>query len=247
MVPMESATINRCADIRRPTLRRTLAEPIALIRPAPAIALDELVAQAPSGDRRAVLVLPPLGRGDAVTATVRTFLARVGYRAYGWGLGVNVGPTQRLLEGSAALLAQLCASHGPVSLLGFSLGGLFARWLALHSPGSVREVITVCSPINDPAAAFWLPLAPFLGLWPGYDLRILAEEVRQPLPMSRTILFSRDDGIVNWRSCVDASCPGDCFEISGPHTLIARNPQVMRIVAARLGESRRPGAPSRAK
>jgi hypothetical protein len=237
MVPVGSATISPRAEIRRPPLRRTLAELAALIRPAPAIPLDVLVAQAAPGDGHAVLVLPPLGRGDDITAMTRTFLARIGYRASGWELGVNVGPTRRLLDGSATLLERLHGVHGPVSLLGFSLGGLFARRLALRSPALVRTVITVCSPVNDPAAAFWLPLAPFLGLWRGHDLGALADEVRQPLPVPRVVLFSRDDGIVDWRSCVDASCPGDCFEISGPHVLIVRSAQVMRIVAERLARA----------
>jgi len=99
----------------------------------------------------------------------------------------------------------------------------------------VREVITVCSPIHEPARHFWLPLHPFLGLWPGVDLHKLIDEVAQPLPVGGTFLFSRDDGLVNCAACWDASVPPeDNIEISGPHVLIARNPQVMTILAERL-------------
>jgi len=233
MVPTVFAPTHYAGRIRRPPLRLTLAEALAMLRPA-TVPIDALAAEVPRGDGHAVLVLPPLGCGDPLTAMARTFLERIGYRAHGWELGVNVGPTRRLLGGSARLVETLADAHGPVSLLGFSLGGLFARWLALPSPARVRQVVTVCSPMNDPADAFWLPLAPFLGLWRGHNLKELADEVRRPVPVPRTILFSREDGIVHWRSCVDATCPEDCFEISGPHVLIAHNAQVMRIVAERL-------------
>ena len=99
----------------------------------------------------------------------------------------------------------------------------------------VREVITACSPIHEPARNFRLPLHPFLGLWPGVDLHKLTDEVAQPLPVGGTFLFSRDDGLVNCAACWDASVPPeDNIEISGPRVLIARDPQVMSILAERL-------------
>jgi pimeloyl-ACP methyl ester carboxylesterase len=146
---------------------------------------------------------------------------------------MNIGPVKRLLDGAAERLAELASRHGPVSLVGSSMGGLFARWLALRMPDHVRQVITVCSPIHEPQRNFWLPLHP--GLWPGVDLRKLTDEIAQPLPVGGTFLFSRDDGLVNWEACWDASVPPeDNVEISGPHVLIVRNPQVMTILAERL-------------
>lgn len=222
---------------RRPSFRLSIAEAVALTKPAPEIDLDNLVAKVQKGDGRTVLVMPPLGRGDACTTVVREFLIRIGYDAQGWNLGVNPGPTTRILNGVADRLQELFDVRGAVSLLGFSMGGMFARWLALRKPERVRQVITVCSPIHEPARSFWLPLGPLIGFWRGHDLNRLAEEIARPLPVPRTILFSREDGIVNWLSCVDRSCPEDCFEITGPHTLIAHNPRVMSIVADRLVRS----------
>ncbi len=181
-----------------------------------------------------MLVLPALARGDPYTAQVRDFLRRIGYSAHGWDLGTNIGPTKRLLDGSTARLIDLSNRHGPVSLVGFSIGGLFARWLALRMPDRVRQVITVCSPIHEPARNFWLPLGPLLGVWSGADLYKLSEEMARPLPMPRTVMYSREDGLVNWTACVDAACPEDCIEITGAHVLIACNPQVMTILAERL-------------
>lgn len=222
---------------RRPPLRLTLAEGIALIWPAPKPDLASLLATAPRGDGHSVLVLPALARGDPYTARFRGFLSSLGYAVHGWNLGINVGPTRRLLDGAADRLLALCRTSGPVSIVGFSLGGLFARWLALRSPEQVRQVISVCSPIHEPARNFWLPLQPALGLWRGHDLRSLAEEVARPLPVPRTVLYSRSDGLVSWPSCLDTACPEDCIEIAGPHVLIAGNAQVMGVVAERLARA----------
>jgi len=221
-------------ESRRPPLPLTLAEAVALIRRAPRPDIANLLATAPRGDGHAVLVLPALACSDRYTRVFRNFLIRLGYIPHGWSLGANIGPTQRLMNGAAERLIALSDAHGPVSIIGFSLGGLFARWLALHSPDRVRQVISVCSPIHQPARNFWLPLQPFLGLWRGHDLASLAEAVARPLPVPRTILYSRRDGLVNWSACLDAACPEDCIEIAGPHVLIARDPQVMGIVAERL-------------
>jgi pimeloyl-ACP methyl ester carboxylesterase len=208
---------------------------MALISRPTRFPLDQIEAMAPKGDGHAVLVLPALICRDRYTVRVRRFLTAIGYSAHGWNLGVNIGPTQRLLDGAAARLIELSDEHGPLSIVGFSMGGLFARWLALRMPDRVRQVFTVCSPIHEPARNFWLPLHPFLGQWPGVDLRKLMDEVAQPLPVGGTFLFSRDDGLVNFAACLDASAPPlDNIEIGGPHVLIARNPQVMTILAERL-------------
>jgi pimeloyl-ACP methyl ester carboxylesterase len=220
---------------RRPSLQHTAAEAVAFIGRGPRFPLDQIVATAPKGDDHSVLVLPALLCGDRYTAYVRRFLTIIGYSVHGWNLGVNVGPTKRLLDGATDRLIDLSDEYGSVSIIGFSMGGLFARWLALRMPDRVRQVITICSPIHEPARNFWLPLHPFLGLWPGVDLRKLMDEVAQPLQVGGTFLFSRDDGLVSYTACWDASVPPeDNIEISGPHVLIARNPQVLSVLAERL-------------
>lgn len=221
--------------ISRPALRQTVAEFVALLSPTPTVSLASIACTAPEGDGHAVLVLPGWLRGDPFTAGTRQLLRSIGYTAHGWGLGVNVGPTQRLLSGARDRLVELSDTHGPVSIVGFSMGGLFARWLSLQLPDRVRQVITVCSPIHEPARNFWLPLEPLLGLWPGSDLHKLADEIARPLPVPCVALFSREDGLVNCDSCWDAHiAPEDNIEISGPHVLIACNAQVLAIVAQRL-------------
>lgn len=215
-------------------MRQTLAEAAALLGRVRPLPVDALAHAAPRGDGHSVLVLPALLRGDGYTASMRAFLTAIGYVAHGWQLGVNLGPTRRLLDGAADRLIGLTDANGPVSLLGFSMGGLFARWLAMRMPARVQQVITVCSPMQEPAKNFWLPLDTLPQLWSGVDLRQLAAEIAQPLPVPGTFLFSRDDGIVNGAACQDPDAAADNVEIGGRHVLIARNPEVMAIVADRL-------------
>ena len=232
---MSDVSLGRVIRNRRPPWRLTVAEAVALIRPTPKPPMREIVASAPRGDGHSVLVLPSLARGDPYTAQVREFLTAIGYSAHRWHLGVNVGPTRRLLDGAADLLTELFDRDGKVSIVGFSMGGLFARWLCHRMPDRVRQIITVCSPIRDPARNFWIPLTPILGLWPGVDLRQLADEVARPLPVPGTFLFSRDDGLVNSDACRDTSAsPDDNIEIGGPHVLIAQSQETMAILAQRL-------------
>jgi len=201
------------------------------LRPSPPLALDALIEAAPRGDGHAVLVLPASLRGDPYTAEVRRFLSALGYLPYGWEQGVNRGPTAGLLRGATERLAVLSQRHGRVSIVGFSMGGLFARWLGHRAPAQVRRVITVCSPFSDPAGSLFVPLERLLHLWPGVDLRELAEEVARPLSVQGSFLFSRDDGVVAWSHCCDPAPDAENIEISGPHVLIAQNPQVLGIVA----------------
>src|SRR5271165_2266934 len=206
---MDTATVVRTdpasAKSQRPSMRLIVAEAFALIGPSSAPQLQPTSRPVRAGDGHAVLVLPSLLSGDTYTTLVRQFLTSHGYSAHGWNLGLNVGPTKRLLDGAAERLIELSDIHGPLSVVGFSMGGLFARWLSLRMPDRIRQIITICSPIREPVRNFWLPLEPFLGLWPDNDILKLSEEIAQPLPVPGTFLFSRDDGCVNYTSCWDAN------------------------------------------
>ena len=113
------------------------------------------LATAPRGDGHGVLVAPGLLATDTSTALLRRFLRRLGYDVRGWDLGRNRGPTEAVLDGLPRALAALAGrTGGPVSVVGWSLGGIYARELARQHPGRVRQVITLGSPfaLTDPAA-----------------------------------------------------------------------------------------------
>ena len=215
----------------RPAIRRTTAEAIAFLRPNPILFVDPTL---PRGDGRPVLVLPVIGRGDVHAAPIRDALDQLGYRSFGWGLGTNIGPTPWLLADIERRLLALHAELGPLDVAGFSLGGVFARLLAHLHPDKVRQVATICSPFREPVDSAFLPLRPFLRAWRTPDLLEMANRAAQPLPVPGTFIFSRNDGIVAWRSCVEPSQPEDCFEIPGLHVTINRDPDVLGILARRF-------------
>lgn len=120
---------------------RTLGDLAALWVTWPRLAPREF------GDGHGVLVLPGFLAGDSSTIVLRTVLGVHGFRARGWRMGPNIGPTAQLWSGSRRRLTDLFADAGrPVTLIGHSLGGIFARELARAHPEMVRQVITLGSP-----------------------------------------------------------------------------------------------------
>lgn len=185
-----------------------------------ALTIGPLLVTSPRGDGHPVLVLPGLGADDVSTQPLRWFLARLGYDVHGWGLGRNGGFDRRVTDGLDALLA---ARHegGPVSLVGWSLGGVHALQLARRRPDAVRSIITLGSP--------------------------LARLAHPRVPIPTTSVYSRTDAIVPWRSSRLPERPHlDNVEVRGSHLGLGHNPQVLVVVADRLarahGDGRRPVA-----
>jgi pimeloyl-ACP methyl ester carboxylesterase len=171
-----------------------------------------LLATLPRGDGHAVLVVPGLGGGDSSTAPLRWFLRRLGYRSFGWGLGQNGGFGRHVTDGLDRLLAARRAD-GPVSLVGWSLGGVHAVELARRRPDAVRSIVTLGSPLDG-----------------GH---------RPPDGVPTTSVFSRTDAIVPWRASLLG--PGPLHEnvaVDGSHLGLGHNPAVAVVVADRLAQHR---------
>jgi pimeloyl-ACP methyl ester carboxylesterase len=184
------------------------------------------------GNGHVVLLVPGLFTSDSLTRPLRSFLKVCGYRAFGWGLGVNWGPTPRLVAALRERLAELRTTEGgPVSIVGVSLGGLLARDLAYENPHDVRQVITIASPFRLPTASVLEPVIRLLALFytPAIDLARLAT----PLPVRAAEIYSRKDGIVAWESC--RGDDGTSIEVMETHCGVCRNPVALRAVAQLLG------------
>ena len=166
-------------------------EPRGLFSFARLIAAAPFLATAPRGARQAVIVLPGLGATDRSTAAIRAYLKYLGYEAHGWNRGRNVRPAGADLPAVAAQIRTLRDATGiPVSLVGWSRGGIIAREAARMAPDAVRMVITLGSPFAAPAAsnvgAVWRRLTgeAFPAQTPA-QLRALAA----PLPVPATSIY----------------------------------------------------------
>ena len=206
---------------------------------------------APRGDGHPVLVLPGLGAGDASTLIVRRTLRRLGYRGYGWGLGVNHGPTPRVVEEVPARVAELHERHGRrVSVIGWSLGGIYAHAAARAHPGLVRQVVTLGSPIriSHPAQTRAMTYYQRHAHKHVPDHLLPPSELSQPpLAVPATSILSTWDGIVSWRACLHE--PGDRREnigVAGSHFGLGQHPAVLWAIADRLAQPEGTWQPFRA-
>ena len=212
----------------RPPRRRLLAEvwSLAAYHPAPPD-----TALLPDGGGRPVLVVPAFLATDLVSAGLHAVLSRCGFRPHGWGLGINWGPTPRILEGLLRRLDEL-AADGPVGLVGISLGGVLARNLAYERPGAVSHVVSVCSPFLLPVPTTIGPLVRLCA--PHYSAGIDLARLRQPLPVPSTMVYSRDDGVVAPAHCWADQPGARVFGAHGAHLSICRNPDVLRTILTGL-------------
>ena len=133
-----------------------------------------------------------------------------------------------------ARLEAIASDHGPAALVGFSMGGLFARWLAQRAPTLVRQVITAGSPVRAAPRSAFLPPTLIASAWRGSNLDALAAEIERPLQIPGTCLYSRRDGIVAWQSCLDPSTPADNIEVACRHVSMPHDLEVFQVVTERL-------------
>jgi pimeloyl-ACP methyl ester carboxylesterase len=202
--------------------------------------MSPLLMRAPRGDGHPVLALPGFLAGDLSMAPLRRYLTELGYDAHAWQMGRNLGG---LLRMRAALRERLAAIHATtgrkVSLVGWSLGGVYARDLALHAPDMVRYVVTLGSPFaNDVRATNATKLYEMLsGETVGNDPAFLAA-IAGDLPMPATSVFSRADGVVNWRTCLlRPSAVAENIEVYlASHVGLGVNPAALWAVADRLAQ-----------
>lgn len=193
------------------------------------------------GDGHPVLVLPGFTAGDRSTGPLRERLRDLGYFAHGWRLGQNLGPTPKVVDGLIERLDSAFRRDGQkVSLVGWSLGGIYARELAHQFPDKVRQVITLGSPFrmvgpsSSPTSALYQRLSPMHAV---ERPERLPESERPPLRVPATAIYSKTDGVVRWWQCLESE--GRCREnirVLGSHTGLGFNPAVVYAVSDRLAQ-----------
>jgi pimeloyl-ACP methyl ester carboxylesterase len=197
-----------------------------------------LLKSAPSGDGHAVIVFPGLGAGDLTTVPLRNFLSAQGYETYGWDLGLNFGPREGVLQKSVERVQEIQQDSGrKVSLIGWSLGGIYAREFAKALPNEVRSVITLGTPFaGDPKATnAWR----FYEFTSGHKLddADMIEQLKLAPPVPTTSIFSRTDGVVAWPlSLQKESKRTENIEVNASHVGLGFNPFALYAVADRLAQ-----------
>jgi len=230
------------ADVARPSLSLFGTEPL---RAALEYARHRLTTRrpAPRGDGHPVVIFPGLGSDGLALAPLRDYCNSLGYHAMDWQLGRNTGPEGDVDEWLDSLAEHtrglLLPFRKRATLIGWSLGGLYARELAKRMRPRVRQVITLGTPFNwtgDATNVAWI-----MRLLKGEQATITPElgaRLREPPPVPTASVYSRNDGVVAWQSCQHEGEAVrdnvDDFEVDGSHLGMGWNPDVLQVVGERL-------------
>ncbi|WP_233159619.1 alpha/beta fold hydrolase [Pseudonocardia sp. MH-G8] len=229
-------------------LARSLGPAVGLTTPA-LLRHPVWRSSAAEGGGAGVVVVPGFGGLDASMAVLRRWLQRRGYVAVGAALAGNIGCTQHLVTRLERRVEEhATATGGPVVLLGHSRGGMLARVIAARRPDLVRGLAMLGSPVLDPLDARGLArlLLPALvglsargvpGLLNGDCLAgvcgdTTADGLAAPLRVPAVAIYSREDGVVGWRSCQDPEA--EWVEVTSSHTGMGTDPQLYTALATRL-------------
>jgi len=233
-------------SIQRPSLSLLGAEPF---RAAMEFAFHKFgkADGAKPGDGHPVVIFPGLGADGHSVATLRSHCRSLGYDAFDWGQGFNTGPQGDLdtwLHGLKSQLDDLLACHTQAAtLIGWSLGGLYAREISKLMAPRIRQVITIGTPFNaqaDHTNVGWL----FRLLSGGSSAMdpALSRRLRTPPPLRTTSIYSRTDGVVAWQTCrhEKRSRLVHDIEVTGSHIGMGWNREVLAAVSDRLGQQHGP-------
>lgn len=231
-----------------PPLWRELRAPIEAL----ALRRDPVMAGAgiSRGHGEPVLLIPGYLAGDGSLATMTHWLRRLNYHTSRAGMWANADCTTVAVEQLERRLERQAARRGPVAIVGQSRGGVMARILAVRRPDLVRGIVALGSPLVDPLAVH--PLlqiqARVMGLVGSLGIpHLLTSQcfagpccaaVRQaagalfPPDVGFVSVYSRSDGVVRWRSCLD---PGARHvEIGASHLGMGLHPSAFRAVGRAL-------------
>lgn len=209
----------------------------------------------PRGDDSGVVIIPGFLGTDLYLTELHGWLERIGYRPYFSGIGINAECPNLLIQRrlSETIEQALDETGRKIHLIGHSLGGVIARSVAGQRPKDVASVITLASPFRGTVANRTV-----LRAAEAVRMRILQEHGQGVLPtcytgrctcnfidslrrdipscMMETAIYTRHDGVVDWRYCMTKNPEVD-FEVPGTHIGMAFNPAAYTIVAERLAKT----------
>ncbi|MBR0694520.1 alpha/beta hydrolase [Bradyrhizobium lablabi] len=227
--------------LSRPGLLLMLAEGRGVLEFNSSLLLSPLLMQAPKGDGHPVLTLPGFLASDLSMAPMRRYLKELGYDAHAWNMGRNFGGVASKRGALRDLLKRVHEASGrKVSIVGWSLGGVYARDLAQQMPELVRSIITLASPFADDVRA--TNATRLYEILSGERVDDILPEIREAIagdmPVPATSIYSRSDGIVNWRTNIlRPSATAENIEVHfASHVGIGVNPAALWAIADRLAQ-----------
>lgn len=200
----------------------------------------------PKGDNHPVMIIPGLGAADGSTYYVRNFLHDIGYKTYTWGGGRNLGPRDGLEPLMERLVKRVNIisddNNGQqVTIIGWSLGGIYAREIAKHAPDKVRQVITMGTPFKGDAASTNATfLYELLSKDSSHKDPDIIRRIAEPPPVPFTSIYSKSDGVVHWHCSIENTREySENIEIpAASHLGLGHNPISMYVLADRLKQTK---------
>lgn len=195
----------------------------------------------PRGDGHGVMVIPGFMGDDPFNNALVSYLNGLGYRASGWQMGRNLGPGSFSIDDLRLKIERLGrAGGGQISLIGHSLGGIYAREIARMEPGIIRQVISLGSPFGEGrdtgsnANRLYKRLNPSAESDPESVVR--QDELAKAPPVPTTAIYTKGDGVVNWRTAIQKKGHQQTqnIQVRGSHCGLTLNPAVWYLVADRL-------------
>jgi pimeloyl-ACP methyl ester carboxylesterase len=227
-------------EILPPSRLGLLREPLGALEIGRLLFSVRRLAAMPRGGGETVIVMPGYGAGDASTLVLRMYLSTLGYDARGWGLGRNDGNVPALVARTVEAVSAASDRLGvPVRLVGWSLGGYIAREIARELPDRVACVVTLGSPVVG-GPKYTTVGAVYRRR--GYDLDAIERDVAAryavPIRVPVTAIYSRADGVVAWRACIDEMSPRvEHVEVSTTHVGLGFSPEVYAVIAGALARA----------
>ncbi len=229
------------SDLKPPDPMLTMLEGRALAEAGQLlVALPLLRMHARRGNGEPVLVLPGFMMTDGTTALLRHYLEAIGYDVYPWELGRNRRPMMEILPLLLQKLTDLNESTGqPIRLVGWSRGGILSREMARDRPDLVERVITLGSPIKGGTGASsigsWVRRE--TGLSASQMSSLMRERNRSPIKVPVRAIYSRSDGVVSWKACIDDQTEDvQHIEVGGSHSGMGSSVDVYRILPDLLAD-----------
>ncbi len=209
----------------------------------------------PHGDGSPVILVPGFLTTDAYMVEMYFWLRRIGYSPFLSGIGVNADCIQTLTQRLEKTVEAAHTETGkPARMIGHSLGGLLARRLSLRRPDIVSQLISMGSPIQSlEAHPAIMAAARFVGeraehrrqesdshgacLSSGCECLTPGDEVHcPPASVHHAALYSREDGVIDWRNCLEPE-PSLNHEVGGTHIGLVFNPRAYRVIAELLAQA----------